>query len=80
MTRADVYKKLYSVFVDVFDDESIEINDETISDDIEGWDSLTHITLIGVIEDEFGIKFDMESLPKMKNVGIMVNIILEKLQ
>lgn len=75
MSREEIYEKLKEVFIDVFDVEDIVINDETVSTDIEGWDSLTHITLIGVIEDEFDIKFDMEDLPKMKNVGVMVNLI-----
>lgn len=79
MSREEVYEKLTEVFVDVFDDEDIAISDETVSTDIDGWDSLMHITLIGVIEDEFGIKFNMDDLPKMKNVGIMVDIIQELL-
>lgn len=79
MSRKEVYEKLREVFADVFDDEDVEITDQTVSSDIEGWDSLMHITLIGVIEDEFGIKFDMEVLSKMKNVGIMVDMIQEKI-
>lgn len=79
MSREKVYEKLTEVFVDVFDDEDIVIGDETVSTDIDGWDSLMHITLIGVIEDEFGIKFNMDDLPKMKNVGIMVDMIQELL-
>ena len=79
MSRDDVFKKLTGVFVDVFDDEDIVINDSTTSSDIEGWDSLAHITLIGVVEDEFGIRFDMDTLSDMKNVGKMVDLIMEKL-
>ncbi len=79
MSREEIFKKLAEVFMDVFDDENITIEDSTSSEDIEGWDSLTHITLIGVVEDEFGIKFDMDALPKMKNVGVMVHMIQEKL-
>lgn len=79
MSREDIYERLTDVFVDVFDDEDISINDSTTSADIEGWDSLAHISLIGVVEDEFGIKFDMESLSEMKNVGRMVDLIQEKL-
>lgn len=79
MTREEVYEKLKEVFIDVFDDEEIVISDETVSADVEGWDSLTHITLIGVIEDEFGVKFDMDELPKMKNIGVIVDMIQEKL-
>lgn len=79
MTREEIYKKLREIFIDVLDNEEIEINDNTTSAHITGWDSLNHIRLIGVIEDEFGIKFDMEALPKLKNVGAMVDLIQELL-
>lgn len=79
MSRKEVYDKLREIFIDVFDDENIAIDDTTISSDIEGWDSLTHIVLIGVIEDEFGIKFDMDALTKMKNVGVMIDMIQENI-
>ena len=77
MNREDIYNKLKEIFEDVFDAEDIELGDMTTSNDINGWDSLTHITLIGVIEDEFGIRFDMDELTKMNNVGHMVDMIQE---
>ena len=75
LNREEIYKKLKEIFIDVFDNEDIEINDSTVSTDVEGWDSSNHIRLIGVIEDEFSIKFDMEALPKLRNVGAMVDMI-----
>ena len=79
MTREEVYATLNEVFQDVFDDESIEVNDETTSDDIEDWDSLEHINLIAAIEQEFGIKFSMGQVVTMKNVGEMVDIIVSRM-
>ena len=78
MNREEVYKRLNEVFIDVFDEDNIALNDKMTSDDIDGWDSLTHITLIATIEDEFGIHFEMDSITSMKNVGSMVDAILEK--
>ena len=75
MTREDIYADLNEVFRDVFDDESITVNDETTSDDIDDWDSLEHINLIAAVEQQFGIKFNMGQIVTMKNVGEMVNII-----
>ena len=75
MTREDIFETLTEVFRDVFDDESIEINDDTTSDDIDDWDSLEHINLIAAVEMEFGIKFNMGQIVTMKNVGEMVDII-----
>jgi acyl carrier protein len=75
MTREEIYVSLNEVFRDVFDDDSITVKDETKSTDIDRWDSLMHITLIGAVEDEFDMKFDMKDIVKMKNVGEMVDII-----
>ena len=79
MTREQVYETLNGVFQDVFDDESITVNDETTSDDIDGWDSLEHINLIAAVEQEFGVKFNMGQVVSMKNVGEMVDIILSQI-
>ena len=66
------------MFADVFDDEEIELTDSTTSDDIEDWDSLEHVNLIIAVEQEFGIKFTMGEVTGMKNVGAMVDIIIER--
>ena len=79
MTREEVYETLNGVFQDVFDDESIEVHDETPYDDIEDWDSLEHINLIAAVEQEFGVKFNMGQVVSMKNVGEMVDIILSQI-
>ena len=80
MTRAEAYEKLNGVFQDVFDDASITVHDETTSDDIEDWDSLEHVNLIVAVENEFGIHFNMGEVNQMKNVGEMVDIILQRVR
>ena len=77
MTREEAFEKLNAVFRDVFDDENITVNDSTTADDIEDWDSLSHINLVESVEDEFEVKFSMKDVVKMKNVGEMVDKILE---
>lgn len=78
MNRNEVLKKLNVIFRDVFDDDSIVINDRTTSNDIEEWDSIEHINLIGAVEDEFSMRFKMKGVSGMKNVGEMVDIICER--
>ena len=79
MTREEVFNRLTKVFQDVFDDEEISLTDNTVSSDIEDWDSLNHINLVVSVEKEFGIKFSMGETQKMKNVGEMVSIIQERI-
>ncbi len=73
--REEIYERLTEVFHDVFDDDSIEIGDATTAADIDGWDSLTHISLLSAVEDEFDITFDMKAVQGLKNVGAMVDLI-----
>ncbi|MCM1144866.1 MAG: acyl carrier protein [Blautia sp.] len=77
MTREEVYERLNGVFRDVFDDETIEVHDGTTADDIDDWDSFEHINLMVAVEDEFSFKMPMGKVIAMKNVGEMVDIILE---
>lgn len=79
MSREEVYERLNEVFRDVFDDDSITVKDTTNADDIEDWDSLEHINLMAAVESEFSVKFSMGQIVTMKNVGEMVDIILQKI-
>ena len=78
MTHAEVLDALTNVFRDVFDDNSIVINDQTTANDIEDWDSLEHINLIEAVEKEFNMRFQMREVSGMKNVGEMVKIIASR--
>ena len=79
MTREEIYGKLNEVFQDVFDDEDITVNDDTVASDVDGWDSLEHINLIVAVERSFGIKFTMGETTGLKNVGEMVDRIIAHL-
>ena len=59
MKREDVYQKLNEIFRSVFDDDSIILNDNMTSDDIEDWDSLENINLVVAIEKDFKIHFEI---------------------
>ena len=80
MEKEEVYERLNNVFRDVFDDESIVVKPETTANDIEDWDSLEHINLVVAVEQEFGMKFNMNEVTTMKDVGDMVEIIISRMQ
>lgn len=75
MDKNEIITRVNAIFQDVFDDDSIVIEPTTSAKDIIGWDSLTHITLVGAIEDEFDIRFDMNEVPHMQNVSEMIDAI-----
>ncbi len=78
MSKEEILEKLNEVFCDVFDDETIQVKEETTANDIEDWDSLEHINLIVAVEKEFGFKFNMNEVTSMKNVGEMIHIIQQR--
>lgn len=79
MTREAVFARLNKVFQDVFDDDTIMVNDATTAKDIDDWDSLEHINLVVAVEKEFDMKFSVSEVSAMKNVGEMVDLILERI-
>lgn len=79
MERNEIFTKLNDIFRDYFDDESISLTEATTADDIEEWDSLEHINLIVAVEKAFNMKFTMGEVTTMKNVGAMVDIIIERM-
>jgi acyl carrier protein len=78
MEKTQVLAEVQDIFRDVLDNEDIEINFETVADDIEEWDSLSHIQLIVAIEKHFHIKFNSKELMEWKTVGDMIGCIISK--
>ena len=76
-TREEILDKLNGIFSFVLDTD-VSLEEKTTAADVEGWDSLTHVTLIGEVEDEFGFRFMMKEVVGMKNVGEMVDIIAQR--
>ena len=80
MERQEIFEKLNEIFEDVLDlDETPELTDSTSANDIEEWDSLSHIQLIVAIEKEFKLKFTSLEIMKWNNVGEMVDSMMQKL-
>lgn len=77
MTREELAGEITSIFRETFDDDSIEVNDNTVAADVDGWDSLMHIDLIYAIESKMGIKFPMRDIVGLKNVGQLIDKVAE---
>ena len=78
MTHEIILNKVNDIFKDVFNREDLVIDFSTTAKDVEGWDSLQQITLIEEIEDEFNIRFTMDEVVEMADVGAMIDIILSR--
>ncbi len=70
---------LEPIFREVFDDQDIVLNRGMTSDDVDNWDSLTHMNLVVAIELRFKIKFALGELKALRNVGEMLDLINQKM-
>lgn len=66
---ASILDRLTEVFQDVFDDEDLTITADTNVKELDGWDSLTHITLMAAIQDEFDVKYSIEQITELTTVS-----------
>jgi len=78
MDQNEILAKVQEVFRDVLDDDAIMLTPQTTADDVEGWDSLSHIQLIVAIEKAFKIKFTSKEILSWKNVEEMIECIANK--
>jgi len=72
-------ERLNQIFQLVFDDDSLEICPDMTANDVEGWDSLSHVNLITTIEAKFNIRFSQKELLKQRSVGDLIIDIDRKL-
>ena len=79
MNKSEILSQLQVIFRNVLDNKSIELNEKTSADDIEEWDSLAHIQLIGAIQEKFGIRFSAKEMLGWENIGQLVDCIESKL-
>lgn len=78
MEKTEILEKVQEIFRDVLDNEDIVLSNDTIADDIDEWDSLSHIQLIVSIEKAFNIKFTSKEILSWNNVGEMIDCIADK--
>ena len=80
MERSDIFKKVNEIFCDELDNDDIVLKDDIKADDVEEWDSLSHVQLIVAIEKAFGIKFTSNEILSWKNVGELIDSIENRLR
>lgn len=80
MERKEILSKLNEIFIDVMDlDSDFVLTEDMSADDIDEWDSLSHIQLMVGIEKAFGIKFTAKEVLDWEEVRDCVDSIERKL-
>ncbi len=73
-----VLNEVENIFRDILDEELLNLTRDTTANDVDGWDSLTHIQLIVAIEKHFKVKFSSKEILSWKNVGELLDSLKER--
>lgn len=75
MSREEIIVILKEAFVEVLEHSNFELKNETTANDVDGWESITHMMIINELEKKFQIKFKLMDLMDMEEIGDMINTI-----
>lgn len=78
MSRETINDKLTIIFREVFNDDTILLNNEMTANDVGSWDSLSHMLMIAQVENVFSFKFKLREINKLRNVGVLIELIGSK--
>lgn len=79
MDRKEILAQVQDVFREELELDDLVLNDETTADDVEEWDSLSHVQLVVALEKSFGIKFTSREILSWDNVGDLIDCIGKKI-
>ena len=74
----ELEQKIKDVMKAVFEISVGEIDEESSIDNIDLWDSMGHMKLLVALEQDFGIKFDIDELIEMVDYSKIKEIIEDK--
>lgn len=63
--------------LEVLFEHKITDPDDVTTDNEELWDSLKHLELIAMLEEEFEIKIPQKDIPELSSMGIIISKIKE---
>ena len=69
--------RLNKVFIEVFEVEKNKLGSDFSIDNVDNWDSITQLSLVSDIEDEFDIMIDSEDILDFKSYDA-AKVIIEK--
>ena len=78
MDTTELLEILNGIFRKVLKRDDITLTESTTAHDVDGWDSLTNMTLLSEVEKVFKIRFTFREMVKLKNVGDLCRAIADK--
>ena len=79
MEKNDIATRIHEVLIAVVGHDRFEMRDDLTAPDVEGWDSLTHMSIITGIESAFNVRFKLREINKLRNMGTLIELVQSKL-
>ena len=79
MERSEILAKVEEIFREELEVDDLVLTEETTADDVEEWDSLSHVQLVAAMEEAFGIEFKSREILSWENIGDLIDSIEKKL-
>ena len=73
MERSEILAKVEEIFREELELDDLVLTDETTADDVEEWDSLSHVQLVAAMEEAFGIEFKSREILSWENIGDLID-------
>jgi acyl carrier protein len=70
-------RQIAKIFQDLFSVSPARCTDTLSPEQVEGWDSVNHMTLVLTLEQTFGVQFAPEEISELSNVGAIKRMLLK---
>ena len=78
MERNEILKRVEEIFREELEQDELVLTDKTTAEDVDGWDSLSHVQLVAAMEEAFGIEFKSREILSWDNIGDLIDCIEKK--
>lgn len=79
MTRQEILTTITSNLADLIDMDTLELQESSTADKVDGWDSINNVRLLISLEQELGFEFNTDEIQSLRNVGALIDLVASKL-
>lgn len=79
MSETDALDLVRRAFHEAFQVAPEQLQTSNSPADIDGWDSLGHVKLVGLLEEASGVQFEVDEIMDMEDVAAIVHILQKHL-
>lgn len=80
MEEGEIREKVKKAFLTTFSNlREEDFRFDMPGEDIEEWDSLSHMSLVSELESEFGVSMEIDEISEMDSVSNVVKVLKKKL-